>query len=280
MNRHSVLPKRHSYGGRILPMILTMTGVMMILIPEVENANGILYQIGEAGTRGSEVLAQSFAATSKSTCAGACLSAQDCKGFNWMPTETPKCELLSSLRIVASSTISDIYVPDRFRRTAIKLEYSCPTCMGPAPTSELTWKHRCEAHGVVVGIASTSSFPDLDYLLCGYLEGMRLDLAIGYSCVDDTRSCNTLSIVDVAFNSIWSDTQYYDPPGSLRYYCRDIVSGQKIDRSRCINPTETYGLTSGISSHVNMFLCPPHMVAQRMYASASVPAFVTCCLLY
>ncbi|XP_068234708.1 uncharacterized protein [Palaemon carinicauda] len=280
MTKHRVSPKRHSSGCRILPMILTMTGVMMILIPAVENTKDILYQIGEVGTRGSEVLAQSFAATSRSTCAGACLSAQGCVGFNWMPTGTPKCELLSSLRMVTSSTISDIYVTDRFKRTAIKLEYSCPTCMGPQPVAFDYWEHRCEANAVVVGIASLTSFPDLDYLLCGYFEGLRLVLANGFTCADDTRGCNTVSVVEVAFDCLWGNTQYYDPAGSLRYACREIDSGHSIDRSRCINPTETYGLTSGISSHVKMFLCPPHMLAQRLYASASVPAYVICCLFY
>ncbi|XP_068234946.1 uncharacterized protein [Palaemon carinicauda] len=242
MTKQSVLPKRHSSGFRILPMILTMTGVMMILIPEVENAKDILYQIGEVGTRGSEVLAQSFAATSRSTCAGACLS-------------------------------------DGFRRTAIQLEFSCPTCVTPAPSGGTYWEHRCEANAVAVGIASLTSFPDLDYLLCGYMEGLQLDLSGGYTFGAGGTGCSTYDI-NIAFDSVWSNNQYYDPPSDFRICCRSITTGQKIDLARCIDATETYGYTSGISSPLKMLLCPPHMVAQKTYASSTVDAYVYCCLLY
>ncbi|XP_066955699.1 uncharacterized protein [Macrobrachium rosenbergii] len=119
--------------------------------------------------------------------------ANGCLGFNWMPGAARKCELLSSLRQVVSDLSCNIYVPDALVRTAVKLEYSCPNCMPSAPLAINTWPHRCDPNGVAVGIASATSFPDLDYLLCVQIPNMMVDMGNGYTCADDTRGCETIA---------------------------------------------------------------------------------------
>ncbi|XP_068234829.1 uncharacterized protein [Palaemon carinicauda] len=277
MTKKRVFSKRHSSGIRILPMILTLTGVTMVFIPEVLNARHILYKIGEEGTRGSEVMRKSLAAENKVFCAAVCSTVNGCEGFNWMPTQTLKCELLSSLQIVAVSTTSDLYVPGQVTSSLVLSH--CPPCMGLMPSGGDFWEHRCEENAVVTGIASESSFPNFDYLLCGYLGGMEINLNVGYSFAFDMGSCNTLIVPDTVIDCVWSSSQYYDPPNTFKYSCRSILTRQKVDKKRCMNVTEKYGFTSGISTPVQMFLCPPHMVAQRMYGSSLVATYVICCLL-
>ncbi|XP_066963887.1 uncharacterized protein [Macrobrachium rosenbergii] len=281
MSRHNRLSKRHSSSSRMGPMALILAAlVATLLIPLVENAKEVLYVVGEAGTRGSQVLLAIPGAPSVRVCAATCSAATGCLGFNWIPGATQNCELLSSLRVVAAFTPCTLYVPEGLVRSAIKLEYSCPTCMPASPYATDFWEHTCPTNGVVVGIASVTSFPDLDYMLCIQQQGLLIDTSNGYTCADDSRGCNTISAANIPFNCMWSNSQYYYPSGSKRYVCRKITSTHKIDLTRCKNATETFGYTKGISTPVNMLRCPPHMVAQRLYASTTIPAYVICCLLY
>ncbi|XP_064078600.1 uncharacterized protein LOC135196069 [Macrobrachium nipponense] len=130
-------------------------------------------------------------------CAAACTSASGCLGFNWMAMVTTKCQLLSSLRVVVADASCALYVPEVFARTAIKLEFSCPTCMGSAPFAGEFWQHSCD-NGVIAGLASVTSFPDLDYMLCIQYQGLLMITNNGFTCLDDTRGCNTITAFPVS----------------------------------------------------------------------------------
>ncbi|XP_068230936.1 uncharacterized protein [Palaemon carinicauda] len=281
MAKDSLLSKKHPSGATFIQMRLTLTVVMVIIvIPMVVNAKEVFYLIGEEGRRGIGVFAVPEVAVSRSSCAGACTTANGCLGFNWRPEAIAKCELLSNLQEVVPDSTCDLYVPDRLTRTAIKLDSSCPSCTTDPPYARDPWEHRCNANDVVIGLATTSTFPYLDYLLCGSLYGLNLTIDDGYTCKDDERGCETLELDNLAIDCIWSDPPNYHPPRSLRFACRTILTGQKVDVHRCVHAVESYGYTNGISGRVEMLLCPPHMVAHRFYASESVPTYVFCCLLY
>ncbi|XP_064078601.1 uncharacterized protein LOC135196070 [Macrobrachium nipponense] len=150
-----------------------------------------------------------------------------------------------------------------------------------APSAIYRWSHRCDTNDVTVGIASHTAFPDLDYMLCIQVPGMLMTPTNGYAAKYNARSCNTLGVINsTVIDSLWGNEQYYNPATSLAYPCRIIMSNQKVDLTRCLNATETYRYVSDVRRPLKMLLCPPHMVAQALYATATVRAFVTCCLIY
>ncbi|XP_066963886.1 uncharacterized protein [Macrobrachium rosenbergii] len=144
----------HSSGSRTVPVKLTLVGmavIMLLLSSLVESVTEVFYRVGEKQTRGSRVLQVPIVVATRALCAGACAA-------------------------------------DIQKRTAIKLEFSCPTCIPAPPTGGSFWPHRCDPNDFIVGIASLTAFPDLDYMICTQVPGMSLTLSIGYTAINDARS--------------------------------------------------------------------------------------------
>ncbi|XP_042892442.1 uncharacterized protein LOC122266682 [Penaeus japonicus] len=252
---------------------------MAALLISAANSWARMFLPGERGVRATSVVA-SPVVSSVVLCAAACSVASGCRGFNWRKTPR-ECDILSSLRAVESDPDSVIYVPE-IQRASLALAYSCPSCMGQAPYGNSDWELDCSPPdgGVAVGVAALSSLDDLDYLICTAPPGLLLNINSGARISDDRICSEVLDGRPVPVTALWANQQFFSSPTSFRYQCREIISGEQLDISRCVVAQPTFGAVPGVvgPGH-HLLLCPPHMIAAAISWGASGPT-VTCCLLY
>ncbi|KAK7068535.1 hypothetical protein SK128_028103 [Halocaridina rubra] len=263
----------------IVLMIITI--VIMETIADIAT----IYRMGEIGVQGLTVMGTPVYSESLVICAGSCNSLTGCLGFNWISNASPKCELLSSLRNVVTNVNCNIYVPDNLRKSFKTLDYSCPTCIESPPFGMNYVKNRCNTNDVAYGLTIGSNSYDVDHLLCVSVPNLVLTVNNGYTCVNDQRHCQTIGLLNnnmpLGLDSVWSNAQFFNAPTHWRSICRDITSIHKVDYARCLIPQIMDVVIEGLGPPKRSVLeCPPHMIAVELIVKDTIPARMTCCLLY
>ncbi|KAG7163149.1 hypothetical protein Hamer_G002225, partial [Homarus americanus] len=221
-----MVPYHREGGGYWWILLLVMTLVVVV----TEAGQGVLYLVGEANKRGTNLIT-SWVAASLSVCCLVChkrvvSSETQCVGFNWV-SSSRMCQTLSSLRNVVEDTTCNLYVPDS-PSTSVELKFKCENCHGESTPAGLdSWVHQCEPweESVVVGVAAFSSLSDLDYLLCKTFPGLMLDKTFAAAINDDRNCIDHISKGKTSFvTAAWADDQFFNNPKTFTHQCRGVSS--------------------------------------------------------
>ncbi|XP_042232348.1 uncharacterized protein LOC121873103 [Homarus americanus] len=261
--------------------VLLLGVTLMAVVTEA--GLGVKYLVGEAGTRGTDLII-SWVAASLSVCCLACHKETQCVGFNWV-SSSKMCQTLSSLRNVVEDTTCNLYVADSTPITSVGLKFDCENCHGTQPYGVDTWVHQCEprTESLAVGVAtSISLLTDLDFLLCRTFPGLMLETDGGGVLTDDRNCWDVINNGGLYMvTSVWGDNQFFDNPKTFAHQCRKILSPDyKVDRDRCVAGQEKLESVAGASGRYHLLVCPPHMAAFTLSFIQDVGPSLTCCLIY
>ncbi|CAL4217400.1 unnamed protein product, partial [Meganyctiphanes norvegica] len=182
----------------------------------------VKYIIGEANKIGGSVISN-FTSISIIECEAACEGMTSCLGFNWGPDHI--CEPLNSLRDVTVKIGYNIYVPD-VNYTSKELDYGCDSCVPQSSPcgKNCQWDMTCEdGKGVLMGVATRTSWDDMDYMICTNPQDLAIDTSDGAAIADERICSNVINQRPFPITALWSNDRNFTDPDDFAYRCREIT---------------------------------------------------------